>query len=67
MRKEVKAALRKIDRKGHALLTGGHAWDESLFTFALQVENLTYAERQLISWWIAAWRRRVSSAKRSNR
>jgi hypothetical protein len=37
MRKEVKSALRKIDRKGHALVTGGHAWDESLFEFAFQI------------------------------
>ncbi|PWU03117.1 MAG: hypothetical protein C5B51_19500 [Terriglobia bacterium] len=62
MRKEVRAAIKKIDQKGHALLSGGHAWDESLFQFAFQIENLTDAERQLISWWISAWGRRVSGA-----
>jgi hypothetical protein len=65
MRKEVKSALRKIDRKGHALVTGGHAWDESLFEFAFQIEGLTHAERQLITWWISAWRRRIVAANRS--
>ncbi len=62
MREEVRSALKKIDRKGNALLAGGQAWDESIFNFALQIEDLTNAERQLISWWISAWRRRVDDA-----
>lgn len=62
MREEVRSALKKIDRKGNALLSGGQAWDESMFNFALQIEDLTNAERQLVSWWISAWRRRVNDA-----
>ena len=67
MREELRSALKKIDRKGHALLSGGQAWNESMFDFALQIENLTIAERQLISWWISAWRRRVDHANRPKR
>jgi hypothetical protein len=62
MREEVRSALKKIDRIGHALVSGGHAWDEAMFNFALRIEKLTSAERQLISGWISAWRRRVNDA-----
>ena len=58
MREEVRSAVRKIDRKGNQLLSGGDAWDESMFDFAFQIEKLTSAERQLLSWRISAWRRK---------
>ena len=64
MREEIRSALGKIERKGHALLSGGQTWDESMFDFAFRIEKLTSAERQLISWWISAWRRRVNEANR---
>jgi hypothetical protein len=65
MREEVRSALRKIDRKGHELVLAGKPWDKSMFDFALQIEKLTVAERELISWWISAWRRRVNDSNRS--
>lgn len=65
LREDLRAILRKIDRKGHGFISGGQAWDESMFAFAFESEGLKDAERQLIIWWISAWRRRVREANAS--
>ena len=57
-----KDILRRIDKRGNALLNSGEPWEDGLLDVASSAEALTGLELQLINDWIWAWRRRIIEA-----
>jgi hypothetical protein len=57
---EIKSVLKRIEKKGKALLMSGAPWEDGVMDFKLSLEGLTQPEKQLINNWISAWRIRIT-------
>ena len=59
MSQGIKFVLKRIEKKGKALLMSGAPWEDGMIDFKLSLEGLTQSEKQLINNWISAWRTRI--------